>query len=82
MLSIKQNNSKLEQKALASTKINETSVDYMGNTSNHGNYGAQRGQTREAGEINPKIIKEKVTTKPPHNKEEVQIHHLCPHQTP
>jgi hypothetical protein len=35
-----------EQQALATTNINETSVDYMGNTSNHGNYGVQRGQNR------------------------------------
>jgi hypothetical protein len=38
-----------EQKALAFTKNNETSVDYMGSTSNHGNYGAQRGQFRGRG---------------------------------
>jgi hypothetical protein len=38
-----------EQKVLASTKINETSVDYMGNTSNRGNYGTRRGQTRGRG---------------------------------
>jgi hypothetical protein len=38
-----------DQKALAATKINETSVDYMGNKSNHGNYGAQRGQARGRG---------------------------------
>jgi hypothetical protein len=38
-----------EQKALASTKMNETSVDYMGSTSNYGNYGAQSGQFRDRG---------------------------------
>jgi hypothetical protein len=35
-----------EQKGLAATKLNETSVDYLGNTSNHGSYGAQRGQAK------------------------------------
>jgi hypothetical protein len=35
-----------EQKALAATKINETSVDYIESTSNRGKFGTQRGQFR------------------------------------
>jgi hypothetical protein len=38
-----------EQKALAATKINETSVDYIGSTSNRGSFGAQRGQAKGRG---------------------------------